>query len=145
MARKLDRTRPFGEIYGGSGDARYEQHGIMFDAAGDELPGYDDVEIPEPKEVVIVQGDDTALRAEIARLTSRLEAALTQLEDADGELEGVQGQLDSANVEISRLNDEVARLSALVPVDGVTTVGSEEVSLDSQLDLQTAGMTGKKK
>lgn len=140
MARKLDRNRPFGEIYGGSGDARYEQHGIMFDAAGDELPGFDAVEIPEQKEIIIVQGDDTALRAEIQRLSEEYRGVLTLLEDTEAEVEAVQGQLDSANVEIGRLNGEVARLTALIPVDGVLNAGeSMDASLESQLELQTGG------
>lgn len=36
MAAKLDRTRPFGEVYGQFG-YRYEQDGKRFDAAGNEV------------------------------------------------------------------------------------------------------------
>ena len=37
MARKLDRTRDYGEIYGASNGARYEQDGVQFGALGDAL------------------------------------------------------------------------------------------------------------
>lgn len=33
----LDRSRGYGEIFGDSGDARYEQDGRLFDAAGNEI------------------------------------------------------------------------------------------------------------
>lgn len=34
---KLDRTRPYGEIFGGTGGAKYEQDGVMFSANGEAL------------------------------------------------------------------------------------------------------------
>lgn len=37
MAAKLDRTRPYGSVHGGSGDTAYEQDGKEFDAAGNEI------------------------------------------------------------------------------------------------------------
>jgi len=33
----LDRKQPFGEIWGGTGQARYAQHGKYFDADGQEI------------------------------------------------------------------------------------------------------------
>lgn len=37
MAKKLDRKRPFGEIYGGDSDVRFNQDGLDFDVDGDEI------------------------------------------------------------------------------------------------------------
>lgn len=37
MGKKLDRTKSFGEIFGGSNEARYTQDGVLFDAHGDEI------------------------------------------------------------------------------------------------------------
>lgn len=37
MAAKLDRTRPYGSVHGGSGDTAYEQDGKEFDASGNEI------------------------------------------------------------------------------------------------------------
>ena len=34
---KLDRTRPYGEIFGGTGGAKYEQDGVMFTADGEAM------------------------------------------------------------------------------------------------------------
>ena len=33
----LDRSRGYGEIFGDAGNARYEQDGHLFDAAGNEI------------------------------------------------------------------------------------------------------------
>lgn len=33
----LDRSRGYGEIFGGSDNARYEQDGRLFDASGEEI------------------------------------------------------------------------------------------------------------
>ena len=33
----LDRSRGYGEIFGDAGNARYEQDGRLFDAAGNEI------------------------------------------------------------------------------------------------------------
>lgn len=38
MAKVLDRTRDFGEVFGGNDDGhRYEQDGVLFDGAGNEM------------------------------------------------------------------------------------------------------------
>lgn len=34
---KLDRSRPFGEIFGGNTGAKYEQDGVMFNAQGEAI------------------------------------------------------------------------------------------------------------
>jgi len=39
MARKLNRQKPFGEVCGGNGKAKYVQDGIDFDAEGNEIGG----------------------------------------------------------------------------------------------------------
>lgn len=47
MARTLDRSRPFGQVCGGSPDqASFQQDGLMFDVHGNLAPGQ--VEPPEP-------------------------------------------------------------------------------------------------
>jgi hypothetical protein len=53
--RKIDRDRPFGHVFGG-GEAAFEQFGILFDANGDELPGFEEVEIPEHLPLVTAEG-----------------------------------------------------------------------------------------
>lgn len=35
--RTLDRTKPYGEVWGEAGGAKFEQDGILFDAHGREL------------------------------------------------------------------------------------------------------------
>ena len=37
MSKTLDRNRPFGEIWGGDGGAKYEQDNLLFDASGKEI------------------------------------------------------------------------------------------------------------
>lgn len=37
MGKKLDRAKSFGEILGGSSEARYVQDGVLFDAHGNEI------------------------------------------------------------------------------------------------------------
>ena len=39
MAKTLDRTRPFGESFGGSGPERFHQDDTWFDALGNEVGG----------------------------------------------------------------------------------------------------------
>ena len=34
MSKTLDRNRPFGEIWGGDGGAKYEQDNLLFDGQG---------------------------------------------------------------------------------------------------------------
>ena len=56
MMRKLDKSKPYGEVHGG-GPAVYEQDGITFDSAGREIdadwqPAMPVVTVvPSPKEV----------------------------------------------------------------------------------------------
>ena len=37
MSKTLDRNRPFGEIWGGDGGAKYEQDNLLFDGQGNEI------------------------------------------------------------------------------------------------------------
>lgn len=37
--RTLDRSKPFGSVHGGDAKHRFEQGGLLFDAAGNEMPG----------------------------------------------------------------------------------------------------------
>ena len=39
MGRTLDRTKDYGIICGGTGEAKFYQFGVYFDAAGDEIGG----------------------------------------------------------------------------------------------------------
>ena len=42
MARTLDRSKPYGEIFGFDHEGRrFEQHGAYFDGAGDEIGAAD--------------------------------------------------------------------------------------------------------
>lgn len=47
--RTLDRTKPYGEVWGEAGGAKFEQDGILFDAHGRELkkPVHEVDEAPE--------------------------------------------------------------------------------------------------
>lgn len=49
MAR-LDRSRPFGEVYGPS-DHRFEQDGLRFDANGDAIEGPPVLRAPPVKDI----------------------------------------------------------------------------------------------
>ena len=141
MARELDRLRSFGEIYGGTGDARFEQDGIQFDSAGVELPGFENVEIVAAAPVVNMPGDDSMLRDEISRLNRAVGKLSGDLEEKDAAYEEAIGKLDTATIEVSRLQAEVQRLTALIPADGA----ADSANLDAQLDLQGAtGSKGKK-
>lgn len=44
MARTLDRTKDFGTICGGEGEARFFQDGAYFDNDGDEIGGEEEAE-----------------------------------------------------------------------------------------------------
>ena len=37
MGKQLDRSRQFGEIFGGSGGAKFEQDGCLFDVHGEMI------------------------------------------------------------------------------------------------------------
>jgi len=39
MGKQLDRSRPFGEIFGVSGGAKFEQDGCLFDVQGELIGG----------------------------------------------------------------------------------------------------------
>ena len=57
--RVLDRSLPYGEIFGSTGDARYVQNGILFDPNGREVG---------------VEGGKMRVRTPRAELEARLEA-----------------------------------------------------------------------
>ena len=62
MARTLDRARPFGEIFGFDPEGRrYEQDGVYFDAAGDEIGGSE----PAPRTRSRVVGPPAASQVDI--------------------------------------------------------------------------------
>jgi uncharacterized small protein (DUF1192 family) len=141
--RKLDRSQPFGEIYG-SNTARYEQHGVQFDPQGNELPGFEEVVIPDAV-AVVASSDDGGLLREIGRLTDEVRRLQAALDDKDAAYEEAVGQMDTTRVIADRLQAEVDRLTALLPLDAVAAgdaVGTSDVDL--QLDLQTGGNAGKK-
>lgn len=46
--RSLDRSRPYGEIWGGAGMAGYEQDGLQFDVTGRLRPGQGEPDEPPP-------------------------------------------------------------------------------------------------
>jgi hypothetical protein len=130
--RKLDRSRPFGTVFGG-GEAAFEQFGILFDGAGDELPGFEDVEIPE-EVFVPAAGDESSgaairqLTAEVARLDILLQKKGDALADAEALAEELQGKLDTANIEIKRLQAQIDELSkpADVPAGNPGTPAAAE-------------------
>jgi hypothetical protein len=73
MARTLDKTRDFCEVWGGTGEARHFQDGAYFDADGEEIGGE---ETPKnkggrPKKV---EPEQPALDAELeAQINANLE------------------------------------------------------------------------
>ena len=149
MARKLDKNRPFGDVYGHR-NARYEQFGILFDTDGIELPGFERVQIP--KEEIPAAGNNGNLAAELAELREQngllqdeiagLKARLDD-QDTDAAVEEVQGKLDTANVEVARLAEQVKQLTlqleeATAPgkVKGAAAKGAGQTSIDDQLKAQ---------
>lgn len=139
--RKLDRSLPFGEVFG-AGGARYEQHGIQFDGEELELPGFEDVKIPEAAiRTVFVEGDTSAFKKEIERLQA-LNVELTgNLEAVEADKEEIQGKFDTLSIEAERLRSRVTELEGLVTdpqAPGVAPVGA-------QLQLQTEEAKGKNK
>ena len=133
--RKLDRSQPFGEIYG-SADARYEQHGIQFDNQGNELPGFSKIKIPAASATIVQVADDSELRREIGRLTDEVKRLTAALEDKDAAYEEAVGKLDTAMVDVNRL-------MALLPTDADSDASPDMSEVDQQLNLQ-AGDSGKK-
>jgi hypothetical protein len=128
--RKLDRNKPFGEIYG-THAARFEQHGIQFDADGLELPGFETVKIPDAKVEMAsnekeVKKQFQALQAELDRVQGENASMQAKVEEAEALVEELQGQLDTAMVEISRLNETIAGMSSDNASDPI----------NQQLDLQ---------
>lgn len=156
--RKLDRSQVFGTVFG-SGNAAYEQHGILFDVSGEELPGFEDVEIPE--ESPVVAGDNAGLKAQVQDLlavNTRLQAELGKMRqaladaesNAEAQAEEIQGQLDTANVEIDRLNKQIEELTKPANPEDGNRVNTDKqpagkskdkkaAEVDSQLALQTGG------
>jgi hypothetical protein len=152
--RKLDRGKSFGTIFG-AGAACFEQHGIQFDSAGDELPGFEKVEVPA--DAPVPAGTDEGLKAQLAeqaRINARLQAELGKLqddldraqrdrEDAQAANEERQGKLDTATIEIERLNELLAgngEDKAAVPDPKANAKNKKKGELDAQLALQTGGV-----
>ncbi len=134
--RKLDRSQPFGEIYG-STDARYEQYGIQFDNQGNELPGFSKIKIPAVTAAVVQVSDDSELRREIGRLTDEVKRLQAALDDKDAAYEEAIGKLDTAMVDVNRLTALVGDL------DADTNAGVPD-DVEMQLDLQAGiGKKGK--
>lgn len=163
--RKLDRSRPFGTVCGDA-RAKFEQFGILFDAAGEELPGFEKVEIP--RDVPSTCSDTEGLKAQVRELTevnTRLQGETGKLRDdlakageekadADARAEEIQGQLDTANVEIGRLNTLIDELNSSADkggADGAVQAaepkkpagkGKQGDKGDGQVDDQLALQTG---
>lgn len=150
--RKLNRTIPFARVYG-EDKAVYEQYGILFNGIGDELPGYEDVEIPE--EVVKVVVDDakaqelvkenSALKKQLGEFKGGFDQAVADKEAAESDLAEVQGKLDTAEVEIKQLQDRIASLQSDAGNDAKSDEkpkpsrsGKKNATsdVDQQLDLQ---------
>lgn len=148
MPRKLDKKRPFAEIYG-QHEAKYEQFGILFDSDGVELPGYEDVEIPKP-EVAITTGDDSALRDEIGRLLEENAQLRADLEEMEAVAEEATGNVDTLKVEVKRLQEQLLAAQQAAPAKGKDKEKSKDAppaptgeaapeapsALDQQLSLQ---------
>lgn len=156
--RTLDRDKPFGTVYG-AGKAAFEQFGIQFDAAGNELPGFEDVVIVEAPE--LPSGDVAYLQEQIlqmgkalesqkrdkAELEARLDRAERDQEAEKDRADELQGQLDTANAEINRLNEALKEAAEPKP-DGSTETGKSAAKktggkgnnqVDEQLEIQTGG------
>lgn len=124
-ARKLDRKRPFAEIFGNH-EAKFEQFGILFDVDERELPGHEHIEIPEDKTVVIVAGDEEALHARIKQLeedNARLDGIL---EDLEAEKEEALGKVDTLEIEVKRLQEQLKKQHAEVPSAEVPAGGDQQ-------------------
>ena len=71
--RKLDKERPYGLVYG-SGNAKYEQAGKVFDHSGIEIPGskgasYEDPKVEAKEEAAAkLKDENEELRRMIAEL-----------------------------------------------------------------------------
>lgn len=149
--RQLDRSKPYGQVYGEE-RAVFEQHGILFDGEGWELPGFEDVEIPEEAQVIVV--DEKRVReltAEVAKLAKvnqdlndQLKRTKTDKEHAEAELEEVQGKLDSAEITIKKLQADLDDATAptaepVGPVEKSKKKSTEkpvDPAIDEQLSLQ---------
>lgn len=139
-ARRLDRKRPFAEIFGNHA-AKYEQFGIHFDADEGELPGYEHVVIPEDKTVIISTGDEEALRQRITLLEQENSRLCGLLEDQEAMTEEAQGRADTLQIEVNRLREQQANAPA-APADSAPKNGkakgpaADQSSIDAQLKLQ---------
>lgn len=61
---KLDRTRPYGEIFGDTGGAKYEQDGMTYDAAGEPMGNKAQA---KPEAVPATEADQAAAAAPVRR------------------------------------------------------------------------------
>lgn len=66
----LDRSRGYGEIFGGDGSARFEQDGRLFDADGNEVEAKPKRGRPKASH----ESDETAVISVDDQLTANLEA-----------------------------------------------------------------------
>lgn len=71
MAKKLDRKRGFGEVAGHSGGACFEQDGVLFDAAGDELVTADQVAAAEASKKAATADKAKAAAKEPAKVPAK--------------------------------------------------------------------------
>lgn len=138
--RQLDRSRMFGLVYGG-GAAVFEQHGILFDSLGEELPGFESVEIPAEAPQAVEEGNAgqerqvRELMDANVRLREELERARADLEAAEMLSEELQGKLDTALVEIERMNASPPGAEPAVAKKG-KGAGKASDDLDAQLSMQ---------
>lgn len=149
--RQLDRSRPFGLVYG-SGAAAFDQFGILFDSNGEELPGFESVVIPAEQKAP-TPADDTAgykalvdsLQGRVDALQGELAVAREELDDSAAQIEELQGKLDTANVEIARLTALTTTTSdeqPALPIGKDAGKGGKKSATDKQVDDQLAAQVG---
>jgi hypothetical protein len=135
MTRKLDRKRPYAEIFGDH-TAKYDQFGILFDADGNEMEGFENVTVPPEIPVITVDSDSDTLRAEIGRLAAELSSVTAELDEKDAGIEEIQGKLDTAQVEISRLTAALAESAPTGKGKGNKSTNTQDSTPDPLLDDQ---------